>query len=301
MAFSLPGYRIINTIGVGARSTIYLGVDMRTAAKVAVKHVIRETPEDDRFIEQAETEHAVSSQVSHPYLRKTLAIHRVKKLLATRELVLVMEYVDGLPLEKARPNRMLSFLTICRRVSAGLGALHESGHVHSDIKPNNILLGAKGVLKIIDFGQSCPLGHRKERIQGTPDYIAPEQVRRLPLDARTDVYNLGATMYWLLTSENYPTALQGNDPRGGMRIVSADRPLAPNELNDKIPLALSKLVMECCKDNPAERPADMRQLAARLEMVEKLWRKQLDGLREQRLKVDLQQAPDAAEPAEDQL
>lgn len=283
MAPSLAGYRITKQIGVGARSTISLGVDIRTRKKVAIKHVVRESADDDRFIEQVEVEHSVAGNVKHEYLRRSQHIHRVRKLLTTKEIMLVMEYVDGIPLEKARPNRLTTFLTVTERIAQGLHALHSAGYVHSDIKPTNILLGAGGVLKIIDFGQSCTIGHKKERIQGTPDFIAPEQVQRLPLDPRTDVYNLGATMYWLLTSENYPTALQGTDPRGGMRIISADRPLAPIELNDKIPLSLSKLVMECCSDAADDRPGNMTQVIARLAVVQKLWNKHRDNVRMRRL------------------
>ena len=102
-------------------------------------------------------------------------------------------------------------------------------------------------------------------------------MNRAPLDARTDVFNLGATMYWLLTSENFPTAIRGAEMRGQITLLNADKPLAPVELNDKIPLALSNLVMECCRENPAERPADMKQVLSRLAVVQKLWAKQREG------------------------
>jgi serine/threonine-protein kinase len=279
LAITVSYLKIADQIGVGARSSIRVARDMRTGKSVAVKRVIRETADDDRFVEQVETEHKICSSIDHEFLRKTIEIHRVKKLLVTKEILLVMEYVEGLTLERARPNRLKTFLTVIDRVAGGLHALHEAGYVHSDLKPSNIMLGAKGLLKIIDFGQSCPIGFKKDRIQGTPDYIAPEQVRRLPLDARTDVYNLGATMYWLLTSENYPTAIQGTDVHGGNSLTSADAPLAPVELNDKIPVSLSKLVMQCCRENPSDRPADMLQLKARLAVVRKLWGKHLNSHR----------------------
>ncbi len=160
--------------------------------------------------------------------------------------------------------------------------MHDGGFLHTDIKPTNIMITQEGSVKIIDFGQSCPIHHRKERIQGTPDYIAPEQVRRMALDQRTDVFNLGATMYWVLTSEKYPTEIRGTDSRGGISLVTSDRPLTPIELNDKIPLALSKLVMECCRENPEERPADMVQVSATLRVVQKLWQKQREALRAER-------------------
>jgi len=281
VGLSLPGYRITKQIGVGARSTINLAIELESGRPCAIKHVFRDSSDDDRFIEQVETEYALTSKIKHPYLRHSYQIHRIRKLLQVKEVMLVMEYVNGLHLEAARPNRLNTFLTIFQKIARGLTALHEVGYVHSDVKPTNIMLGPKGVVKIIDFGQTCPIGHKKERIQGTPDYIAPEQVRRLQLDERTDVYNLGATMYWVLTSENYPTVIQGSDPHGGMRIAVPDRPLAPIELNGKIPPSLSQLVMECCRDDPAERPADMQQVVARLAVVQELWKKYRDTVRTQ--------------------
>ena len=177
--------------------------------------------------------------------------------------------------------------------------MHSAGYLHSDIKPTNVMIAKGGVVKIIDFGQSCKLHHRKDRIQGTPDYIAPEQVRRMRLDQRTDVFNLGATMYWVLTSEKYPTEIRGADSRGGISLITSDRPIAPIEWNDKIPLALSKLVMECCRENPAERPADMKQVAARLAVVRKLWRKHRESVRAQRSAASLPAGDDADEPLTD--
>ncbi len=263
---------------------------------MAIKHVVRETPDDERFLAQAENEHTVASRLDHPYLRKSYAIFRARRRLQTRELALVMEYVDGLILEDALPNRLNTFLTLFERVAQGLHAMHEAGYVHTDIKPRNIMLARGGVVKIIDFGQACPMGHRKDRIQGTPDYIAPEQVRRLPLDRRTDVFNLGATMYWVLTQETYPTAIRGNGKRGGPNTLEVDKPIAPVELNDKIPVSLSNLVMECCQENPDARPADMMQVIERLNVVRQIWNKYRENLRAQRKESATESASPPAPP-----
>lgn len=291
----LPGYRITRQIGTGAGSKIYLAVEMSSNKQVAVKHVGRESPEDDRFIAQAENEYSVSSKLAHSCLRQSFSIHRLRKRLQLRDLLLVMEYVDGLPMERALPNRLKTFLALFTKVARGLDAMHQAGFLHTDIKPTNILIAKGGTVKIIDFGQSCPTNHRKERIQGTPDYIAPEQVRRLPLDQRTDVFNLGATMYWVLTSETYPTAIRGPDVHVGINKAKSRKPIAPIERNSKIPLALSALVMECCRDNPAERPADMGQVVARLAVVQKLWMQYRESVRSQ-----LQLAPDSPVNGESQ-
>jgi serine/threonine-protein kinase len=274
----LPGYRSVATIGQGARSVIYQVIRESTGQHYALKRVVRKDPLDHRFIEQVEIEYEVAHGIEHPHLRHAISIHRSKRWLQTTEVLLLMEYVPGLTVEQHRPARLEHFLSIFGKVAKGLAALHKHGYVHADMKPNNVILGAGGVVKIIDFGQSCPLGHRKGRIQGTPDFIAPEQIRRVPLDQRTDVFNLGATMYWVLTGESYPTELpQGL--RGTIERAKPKRVKSPKEINEKIPLALSQLIMDCCKPNPAERPHEMQHVLSRLEMVRTLWRKKLDELK----------------------
>ena len=276
----IPGYEKVSQIGVGARSTIHKVIETATGKVYALKHVVRhEEDDDDRFLEQAENGQAVSSRIKHANLRRSYAIHRVRKWTKVRELYVLMEYVEGMTLEDARPNRLDGFLQIMRKVAAGLDALHNAGYVHADIKPNNILLGRGGVVKIIDFGQSCPIGHRKERIQGTPDYIAPEQVRRMPLERATDVFNLGATMYWVLTDRPYPTDIRQTVRKGSIDLVGPDEAATPKEINTKIPAVLSQLVMDCCRANPSERPADMKQLQSRLQVVQRMWRKQRLAIR----------------------
>jgi len=272
---------MVALLGQGARSIIYHVIEEGTGIPRAVKRVTRRDPEDERFIEQVEIEYKVSHAIEHPNLRHSFALHRNKKWLQTNEVLLVMEFVQGKTLEQHRPNRLDHFLTIFRKVARGLDALHRSGHIHADMKPSNVIVGPQGVVKIIDFGQSCPIGHRKERIQGTPDFIAPEQVRRSTIDQRTDVYNLGATMYWVLTGVNFPTELPAH-LRSGIEMVKGHRPLSPREINEKFPKALSQLIMDCCKSNPKDRPANMGQVYSRLELVQKMWRQKLAELRSSR-------------------
>ena len=278
----LPNHRITRQIGTGAGSKIYVAIELGSGRQVSIKHVVRESADDDRFMAQAENEHAVASTLNHPNLRRCYEIRRIKKRLQTRELALIMEHVDGLILEKALPNRLNTFLSLFKTVASALDAMHNAGYVHADIKPTNIMLAKGGIVKVIDFGQACPMNHRKERIQGTPDYIAPEQVRRMPLDRRTDVFNLGATMYWVLTSEKYPTAIRGPDARGGVNVITSSEPVAPIEQNDKIPVSLSNLVMECCSENPDDRPVDMKQVVARLAVVRQVWNKYRKSLQADR-------------------
>ncbi|MCK4659430.1 MAG: serine/threonine protein kinase [Phycisphaerae bacterium] len=273
MSELVGGYRTIGQIGVGAHSTIHHAVRTTTGKSYAIKRVVNESSGDLKFINQVEVEYEVSSKVKHPNLRHCYSIHRTKKLLTVQEIRVVMEYAEGETLQDRRPGSLDAFLYILHRVAAGLQALHEAGYVHADVKPNNIIVGKDGSVKVIDFGQACPILHRKERIQGTPDYIAPEQVQRVPLDQRTDVFNLGATMYWVLTEIPYPTAIRQPTRRGGIDLVSRETLRTPHEVNELIPVPLSQLIMDCCRENPQDRPSDMRAVMGRLEMVQSLWNK----------------------------
>jgi eukaryotic-like serine/threonine-protein kinase len=267
----LPGYELLNRIGRGAGAVISLARDEANGRQVAIKHIVRRGPEDDRFIAQAENEYAVARELDHPYLRKYYDVVRVRKWLRTRELVLVMEYVEGERLQDECPDRLDAILPVFMKVGEAIRAMHEQGYAHADIKPNNILLTPDGGVKIIDFGQSCPLGHTKERVQGTPDFIAPEQVHRKPIDQRTDVYNLGTTMYWVVTGKYYKTLVTVAPPTATRITLESQRGNdPPHEWNPKIPLTLSRLIMECCEAARERRPRDMREVVARLELVQHL-------------------------------
>jgi serine/threonine protein kinase len=259
------GYSIIQRIGTGARSAIYLATNEEDNSVVALKRVILERPEDARIFEQVETEFRVARRIDHPYVRKYKQLKRIRSFFKTREVLLSMEYFDGQSLEEGPTLALVDVLLILRMVASGLNAIHQAGFLHCDIKPNNILMNKAGAIKIIDFGQSCKIGTTKPRIQGTPDYIAPEQVRRKPLGPRTDIFNLGATMYWALTGKNVPTLIPKR--RNGLGLVIPKNCPAPHEIRDKVPLGVSRLVMDCIKDNPAERPRDMMTVISRLDLM----------------------------------
>jgi serine/threonine-protein kinase len=127
-------------------------------------------------------------------------------------------------------------------------------------------VSAQGVVKVIDLGQACPVGTVKKRIQGTPDYISPEQVKLAPVTVRTDIFNFGATMYWALSGQKLPTLFTIQKAKNAFLVdqfVSK-----PHELNPQVPENLSNFVMECVRTNPAKRPDDMSQVISRLEIMQ---------------------------------
>ncbi len=262
---SVGGFNLIKRLGSGARSTIYLATDEQSKTKVALKRVIYEKPEDSRIFEQVETEYKVAQRIDHPYVRKCHKLKKIRRLFKVKELLLSMELFEAKTLEESPTLSLLDVLLVFRMVASGLDAMHHQGYIHCDIKPNNILMSKAGSIKIIDLGQSCRIGTTKQRIQGTPDYIAPEQVKRKPLGPKTDVFNLGATMYWALTGHNVPTLIPKK--RSSITVDVPEPCQPPHKMRKQVPKDVSKLVMHCIKDDPAERPRNMREVISRLDMI----------------------------------
>jgi eukaryotic-like serine/threonine-protein kinase len=267
MPAELFGYEVIDFVGEGAGSVIYAVSSRESGQLYALKHVVKRREKDERFFEQLRNEFEVASELSHPALRRAIELKDNGGLLRKpTEMILVMEMFDGTPLDARKPVAAHATIGTFIQVARGLAALHAAGFLHCDLKPANVLVNDGGEAKVIDFGQACRPGTIKERIQGTPDFIAPEQVKRQPVTARTDVFNLGATMYWTLSRRSIPTLYTLN--RGENSFLVDDRIASPREIEPAVPEPLSNLVMECVRTNPERRPADMRELARRLEIVE---------------------------------
>jgi serine/threonine-protein kinase len=213
-----------------------------------------------------ETEFEVSKQFSHPNLRRCLNLKVNKSLLVkVVEAVMVMEYVEGRPLERSLPGDLSEVIQTFIDAAKGLQAMHKLGWAHCDIKPNNILRGNDGKTTVIDFGQSCRIGTVKERIQGTPDYIAPEQVDRLPISEATDVFNLGATLYWATTGKHIPTRYHAKR-KGENSFVVDSLFKTPQELNPQVPTHVSEIIMQSVATHPRKRPQSMEEVIRKLEL-----------------------------------
>jgi serine/threonine-protein kinase len=270
---SLFGYEVVDFLGEGAGSRIFAAAHPQTKQIYALKYVVPKVEKDIRFVEQLEGEYEVGRQVKHPGLRRSLELKVSRSLFRkVTEAGLVMELFDGVSLEQRLPRSLIGLVEVFVQTAEALGSLHALGYVHCDLKPNNILVDAAGHAKVIDLGQAVKAGTAKTRIQGTPDFIAPEQVKLLPVTVQTDVFNLGATMYWCLCGAKLPTLFNIKKSENSFLVDTAIT--TPRDCNPMVPEQLSNLVMECVRTQPSRRPADMAELSRRLEIILHVMRKQ---------------------------
>ncbi|MFT3788899.1 MAG: serine/threonine-protein kinase [Tepidisphaeraceae bacterium] len=263
---TLFGFQPIRVIGEGAGSTIYAVRDPASGRTLALKHVVRNNEKAIRFVEQLTNEMDVGKKVNHPKVRRILDVKLERSLLwKVNAAALLMDLFDGEPLDVRLPATNADIVKVFIQVAEGLGAMHKAGFVHCDLKPANILMNRDGDVRIIDLGQACPIGTKKARIQGTPDYISPEQVKLLPVDERTDVYSLGATMYWCLCGQKLPTLFTLKKDENSFLVDAFIK--APHEINPLVPENLSNFVMEMARVNPTKRPKDMASVVSRLEII----------------------------------
>jgi len=266
----VEGFRVMREMGEGAASIIYVVQDPKTHQVWALKHVEKHEHKDTRFLDQAILEHEVAQKFSHEHLRRSERLIRRHALLRLTDVFVVMEFVDGISMEKIPPRNDVELaVELFHQVALALAHMHDKGYVHADMKPNNIIVCENRIAKVIDLGQACPIGTVKPRIQGTPDYIAPEQVHRRAITARTDVYNFGATLYWVLGGENIPTALAMNPDalvsRVDDNLLKKARPIT--QLNAKIPPKLGELIMRCIEPDEGKRPTSMHDVADQLAFI----------------------------------
>ena len=276
--FSDVQYRVVGPLGTGAGSTILQIADRsRGGQRFALKVVKRQDSDDDIYISQAMNEYEAAKKLNHPAIARIYDC-RIKRslLLKVNSVELLMEYVDGKTLDEIEGPTLPLLVLVFNQVADALVHMHRRGVFHGDLKPSNIMVTKDGKVKLIDFGTAWLKGDEKNRIQGTPQYIAPETVNEKVIDERTDIYNLGATMYRSFTGRY---ANSNSLPKPGENLKNKLVP--PIQLNPNIPGALNETILACLQISPERRPAGMYEVQQQLSGVAKYL-----GLEEVELKLD---------------
>jgi eukaryotic-like serine/threonine-protein kinase len=255
-------FQVLGTLGSGAHSSILHIRRSRDSKHYALKVVPIGGKEDLKFLEQAQHEVRIAAMLDHPNLIKVYTLETPRDwLYRLRKVHLLIEYVNGKTLDIVPRLSIPRLVQIFVQVAAGMVHMHRKGVFHADLKPNNILLSRAGEVKIIDFGLAWIRGQAKGRVQGTPEYMAPEQAHHGMVNERTDIYNLGATMYRMFTGR----FVQQGIPKPG-----DDRKLVPPlKVNSRIPGPLNQLIIACVELDPSRRPAGMFEIRDQLSATAK--------------------------------
>ena len=266
--------------------------------------------EDQKFLDQAQHEFRVAEMLDHPNLIKVYALETVKDwLFRVRKVHLLIEYVNGKTLDTCPRLPLPQLVQVFKCVADGLVHMHRRQVCHADLKPNNIMLSRAGEVKIIDFGLAAIKGEAKNRIQGTPEYMAPEQAKHKMVNERTDIYNFGATMYRMVTLRLPPQRLAaGGRPAASTR-KTWKRLLKPvEEFNPDAPPALCDLIHRCLSFNAMNRPERMSEvqsvldhladeLSRRRRTAWKRWSGKIISRPEVQLSMESRNRPRALHPA----
>ncbi len=256
----------VRDLGTGAGTKISLMRDAKDGKLYCKKFVSASAPNYQSQIRQLKNEFDIGIQNNHPVLRKTFEYGIVKRKLRAIEAYNILQYIDGIPLDKFADDAPATLLLkIFWHVADGLADLHNRGFVHADLKPINILCAKNGRPTLIDFGQACPMFTRKQRIQGTKDFIAKEQVERQALDQRTDIFGLGATMHRIFLGRSVETELNSAAVSKAGITLDAWRGPGFNRGKELDPMVL-KLIEACCQPDRADRPETMQIVKDRLEL-----------------------------------
>jgi serine/threonine-protein kinase len=270
---TIRGYELIERIGAGAESVIYKARDIASDEIVAVKHVVTVTSENTKYLRHIENEYrnlvALQTSPKGPPegIVKVFELRKSGRFRRRKERVLSMEYVNGVDLRKERRYPMGQMVHILTDVANALAGLHARGMIHADLKPENIVVEPSGKPTIVDFGFSCPVGSRAMSIRGTRDYIAPEQLDMGHLNEKTDIYNLGATMYFLFVGRHVPAMLA--TPGDSKLFIGSRNMPVPRlcELDPRIPAILDDMVLRCVRKDPNERPSCVEEVRDVLQEV----------------------------------
>ena len=281
----IPGYKVIERIGSGGMGTVYKARQLSMDRIVALKVLNEKYSADEQFIQRFIREARAAGRLSHP---NVIHVHDVSE--ANGIHYFSMEYVDGTTVKRLLKDMTRldvdKALDIVLQTARALEYAHENEVIHRDVKPDNIMLSKDGVVKLADLGiaktfdesadEPADAGGR-HRIFGTPHYMAPEQALGHEMDARADVYSLGATFYHMLTGS---TPFQGKTVtdvlkahiQSNLPAIHESAPEAPNSVvfivermmaKDKTKRypSMGKLI-EDIEKVMADREAEIERLAA---------------------------------------
>jgi serine/threonine protein kinase/tetratricopeptide (TPR) repeat protein len=262
---TISHYRIVEKLGEGGMGEVYLAQDTELERKVALKFLPQRAANDPDALERFKREARTAAALNHPNIITVYEVgrHEDKNYIA-------MAYVDGAPLGDEMQNGITleRALEIGVQACDGLDKAHQAGIVHRDIKPDNILIDSDGRVKILDFGIAT-FGETGgmttgESTAGTAHYMSPEQARGEDVDARSDVFSLGAVLYEIITGKR---PFKGTHAEAVRYSILNEEPEPLSDHIPDLPPDLERVVLKALAKYPDDRYGSAAELGADLEAV----------------------------------
>jgi serine/threonine protein kinase len=255
-------YQLFETLGVGATSRVVRGFDPMIGRQLAIKLFRPELAigeARERFLREAR----VVGQLTHPNI---ITLHDMGIDESTQTPYLVMEFIDGTPLDRLLEKGTLPLPRACAWIAhaaEALEAAHTRGVIHGDVKPANILISADGKVKLTDFGMArvAKRDTGDSPLLGTPAYWCPEQIMGRPQDARSDIFSLGVVLYEMVTGTR---PFEADSLQGVCNRVLSSTAMMPSQLQPSIPSSFDEIIASCLAKNPETRLSSGEKLAQML-------------------------------------
>ncbi len=257
-------YELLDLVGEGATGLVFRAHDRLTETDIAMKLIRPEYAANEEVLKRFRQEIVLSRDIGHP---NVLRIYHLGECAGARYLT--MQWVDGptladLIVEEAPLDDALT-ASIGARIASALEAAHARGVIHRDIKPHNILMDGRREPLVTDFGLARAVDAAgltaSGLFLGTPDYVAPEQARLLPVDERSDVYSLGVVLFEMATGRR---PFGGDSAAAVLELHREAPPPDPRSIRPEINEALAAIILRCLEKDPAERFANARELREEL-------------------------------------
>ncbi len=264
----LPGallagrYRIVALLGRGGMGEVYRAHDLTLGQEVALKFLPEVAARNPAALARFYNEVRIARQVSHANVCRVYDLGEVEG-----QPYLSMEYIDGEDLGSLlrRIGRLPSDKAVetARQLCAGLAAAHAKGVLHRDLKPANVMLNGRGQVVVTDFGLAALADEipGEEIRNGTPAYMAPEQLAGREVTVQSDIYSLGLVLYEIFTGKR---AFEASTLAELVRLHSETAPVSPSTLVKELDPAVESAILRCLDPEPSRRPSSALAVAARL-------------------------------------
>jgi serine/threonine protein kinase/Tol biopolymer transport system component/Tfp pilus assembly protein PilF len=290
----LGPYRVTGRLGAGGMGEVYSAEDTRLGRKVALKVLLAHLTSDEERLHRFQQEARAASALNHPNILTIYEIGDVR----SRHFI-VTELIEGETLRRhmsKAPIKIPEALDIAMQIASALSAAHAAAIVHRDIKPDNVMVRADGITKVVDFGLAKLTERRvvtpemptlvntaQGVVMGTAHYMSPEQARGLPVDARTDIWSLGVMLYEMIGGR---VPFEGDTSSDVIASILDREPTTLARYAPEVPTELEWIVKKALRKDREERYqtakellTDLKSLKHKLEFEEELERSKYSGLK----------------------